>query len=118
MLTSSLKITKLAALSRPIIGVARKSLIITLPGSMKGSIENLEAIADLLPHVLELIGAEPNAGETFHQDLQRERARETQQPPSHHVHTCTHHSDTQTGERTGLLSNDPALSGTSTIGLT
>ncbi|KAJ5397939.1 MoeA C-terminal domain IV [Penicillium cosmopolitanum] len=34
----------------PIAGVRDKSLIITLPGSPKGAIENLEAVVKLLPH--------------------------------------------------------------------
>lgn len=39
-----------AMMSRPVAGVREKSLIITLPGSPKGAMENLEAVVKLLPH--------------------------------------------------------------------
>lgn len=37
-------------MARPVAGVRDKSLIITLPGSPKGAVENLEAVIKLLPH--------------------------------------------------------------------
>jgi gephyrin len=37
-------------MARPVAGVRKKTLIITLPGSPKGAKENLEAIVKLLPH--------------------------------------------------------------------
>lgn len=37
-------------MSRPVAGVRKKTLIITLPGSPKGAKENLEAILKMLPH--------------------------------------------------------------------
>jgi molybdopterin biosynthesis enzyme MoaB len=36
-------------------------LIVTLPGSPKGAVESLNAIVELVPHVLELLG-----GQTAH----------------------------------------------------
>jgi molybdenum cofactor synthesis domain-containing protein len=53
--------TKFAALSRGLCGVRGTSLILNLPGSPVGAVESLEAVADLLPHALELI-----AGKTEH----------------------------------------------------
>ena len=39
-----------AMMARPVAGVRRKSVIITLPGSPKGAKENLQAILRFLPH--------------------------------------------------------------------
>ena len=48
------KKTPLAALSRGICGVRKKTLILNLPGSPRGATESLEAVIDLLPHALGL----------------------------------------------------------------
>jgi gephyrin len=37
-------------MSRPVAGVRKSTLILTLPGSPKGARENLEAVLRLLPH--------------------------------------------------------------------
>ncbi|KAJ5194917.1 uncharacterized protein N7498_008355 [Penicillium cinerascens] len=50
MIAASLKVTPFAMMSRPVAGVRDKTLIITLPGSPKGAVENLEAVVKLLPH--------------------------------------------------------------------
>lgn len=46
------QITELAYLSRGVAGAAKNSLIITLPGSPKGAIEQIEAIQSVLIHAL------------------------------------------------------------------
>ena len=68
MLSKSLSITRLAALSRPVCGIIDKTMVLTLPGSPKGATENLDAVLDILPHALELLQNKPNAGEVFHQN--------------------------------------------------
>ncbi|MCA9292981.1 MAG: MogA/MoaB family molybdenum cofactor biosynthesis protein [Phycisphaerales bacterium] len=50
--------TPRAYLSRGVAGAARQSLIITLPGSERGSTENLQAILDILPHAIETLRGE------------------------------------------------------------
>jgi len=47
--------TRYAALSRALCGVRGRTLILNLPGSPKGAVESLNAVADLLPHMLDLL---------------------------------------------------------------
>ena len=47
--------TPLAALSRALAGTRGQVLIVNLPGSPKGAIESLDAIVEVVPHVLELL---------------------------------------------------------------
>jgi molybdenum cofactor synthesis domain-containing protein len=47
--------TPLASLSRSLAGTRARVLIVTLPGSPNGAVESLDAIVELVPHVLDLI---------------------------------------------------------------
>ncbi|KAH8728794.1 hypothetical protein GQ44DRAFT_769210 [Phaeosphaeriaceae sp. PMI808] len=59
MLTTSYAITPFALMARPVAGVRKHTLILTLPGSPKGAKENLEAVLKLLPHAcIQAAGAE------------------------------------------------------------
>ncbi len=55
MRAESLKITPLAALSRSVCGARGRTLIVNLPGSVRGARENLQAIARVLPHAIALL---------------------------------------------------------------
>lgn len=55
--------TPLAYLSRGIAGILHKSLIVNLPGSERGSVETLEAMADVLPHALGILRGVQSAHE-------------------------------------------------------
>jgi molybdopterin adenylyltransferase len=55
------KTTKFAALSRALCGVRGQSVILNLPGKPSGAVESLEAVIDLIPHALQLLG-----GDTMH----------------------------------------------------
>jgi molybdopterin adenylyltransferase len=50
------KKTPRAVLSRAVAGVRGRVLIVNLPGSPRGAIESLDAVADLLPHALQVLG--------------------------------------------------------------
>ncbi len=50
--------TPRAFLSRGVAGTIGRTLILTLPGSPRGSSENLEAILDILPHAIETLRGE------------------------------------------------------------
>ncbi len=52
----SLEKTPLAALSRAQAATRGDALIINVPGSPKGAVENLEAVLHLVPHTLSLLG--------------------------------------------------------------
>jgi molybdopterin adenylyltransferase len=47
--------TPFAMLSRAIAGIRGQVLIVNLPGSPRGAVESLDAIVELVPHVLELL---------------------------------------------------------------
>ena len=55
MRASGRQATPLAVLSRSLAGTRGRVLIVNLPGSPKGAVESLDAIVELVPHVLELL---------------------------------------------------------------
>lgn len=55
MRSASLKITPKAMLSRAISGIRGETLIVNLPGSPKGAVENLQVILPAIPHGIEIL---------------------------------------------------------------
>lgn len=64
MRAMSLKITPHAMLSRVVAGIRRRTLIINLPGSPKGAVENLQVVIPVLPHAIQLLREDPSSEKT------------------------------------------------------
>ena len=62
MRAESLKKTPMAALSRAQAATRGPALIVNLPGSTSGATENLQAVLQLIPHALELLGGKTSHG--------------------------------------------------------
>jgi molybdenum cofactor synthesis domain-containing protein len=65
MRAASLKVTPHAMLSRIVTGIRKKTLMVNLPGSPKGAVENLQVIIPVLPHAVQLLHEDP-ASESTH----------------------------------------------------
>ncbi len=65
MRMESLKKTPHAMISRATCGIRGKTLIINLPGSLKGAVENLAVLMPAIPHAIEKIrGSDAECGQT------------------------------------------------------
>jgi molybdenum cofactor synthesis domain-containing protein len=58
---ASLRITPHAMLSRAVAGIRQHTLIVNLPGSPKGAVENLTVLIPVLPHAVQLLSEDPSA---------------------------------------------------------
>jgi molybdenum cofactor synthesis domain-containing protein len=61
MRAESLKKTPHAMLSRAVTGIRGRTLIVNLPGSPKGALENLQTILPVLPHAIQLLTDDPGS---------------------------------------------------------
>jgi molybdopterin adenylyltransferase len=61
MRAESLKKTPHAMLSRAVAGIRGHTLIVNLPGSPKGALENLQTILPVLPHAVQLLTDDPGS---------------------------------------------------------
>lgn len=61
MRAASLRSTPHAMLSRAVAGIRAATLIVNLPGSPTGAVENLDIIRPVLPHAVQLLQDNPEA---------------------------------------------------------
>ena len=64
MRAASLRVTPHAMLSRIVTGIRKKTLIVNLPGSPKGAVENLQVVVPVLPHAIQLLQGDPTSEST------------------------------------------------------
>lgn len=61
MRTASLSVTPHAMMSRATAGIRKRTLIVNLPGSPRGAIENLNVILPVFDHAVALLSDDPGA---------------------------------------------------------
>ena len=61
MRAESLKRVPAAMLSRAVVGIRGKTLIVNLPGSPRAAVESLEAVLPALDHAVQLLREDPGA---------------------------------------------------------
>lgn len=91
MLSESLKVTPMAMLSRAVCGIRKGSIIINLPGSLKGSQECFQFVLPALPHAIEVLRSSPNVGVTH---ASMEHPTHPQRGDTHH--NCPHKTQGKT----------------------
>lgn len=112
VLSSSLQHTPLAALSRPIAGTRKNTLIVTLPGSVKAVKEILVALfaQDVIGHALELIKG--GTGSNRHTQLADSIGQAVwPEHGCHQHHHQHHHHSTHSHQIPKPRSNDPSAPG-------
>jgi len=57
MMTEGLKHTPMASLSRGIVGVINKTLVVNMPGSLNGVKESYSSLESVLPHAIKIINS-------------------------------------------------------------
>ncbi|NP_001122752.1 molybdenum cofactor synthesis protein cinnamon isoform X1 [Nasonia vitripennis] len=80
MFTESLKVTPMASLSRAVSGIRGKTLIINFPGSPKAVKECFNAVANVIPHAVDLILDVKKSVKEAHHDIQHSEV----------YHSCPH----------------------------
>lgn len=104
MFAKSFTITPMAAMARLVAGVSHKSLLITVPGSPKGAVENAEAILKLLPHASDLTSG--RVGSRALHAIEHDTKTSSVLQSNHTCEHGRHHHHKKAGD---TKSNDPSL---------
>ncbi|KAI9269302.1 MoaB/Mog domain-containing protein [Phascolomyces articulosus] len=107
LLASSTAITPFAALSRPVTGIRKNSLVVTFPGSPKACKENLSAILNILPHGLDLL-KDQQQNTSLHKHHHGHGHKHHHHHKGHH--SCVHRSDTHGHHEGRSISLDAPVS--------
>lgn len=93
MLSESLKVTPMAMLSRAMCGIRKGTIIINLPGSLKGSQECFQFVLPALQHAIEVLRGSPIVANT-HASMQNPTHSSVQEPTQSRGthHDCAHKS--------------------------
>ena len=130
LLVFLMELSTVAMMSRPVAGICKQTVILTLPGSPKGAKENLEAVLKLLPHAcLQAAGHDSRAlhaggikkleqdARVGHDDAKNARDHSHAHPHDHHAHHAHGHAiprpHTRPEERPSPQSNDSSAGPTS-----
>jgi molybdopterin adenylyltransferase len=70
MRSASLGVTPMAMLSRAVVGVRGRTLIVNLPGSEKGARENLDTVLPVLDHACSSLRGDAEESAATHRSLQ------------------------------------------------
>lgn len=70
MISKSLQITNMAMLSRAVSGIRDQTLIINLPGSIKGATECFEFVKPSIPHAIQLLIDNKVEIKRLHEEIQ------------------------------------------------
>lgn len=68
MRAASMHVTPHAMLSRAVAGIRGHTLIVNLPGSPRGAVENFQIVLPVLPHAVELLRDAPEAEASHRQE--------------------------------------------------
>lgn len=105
MMQFSLTKTPMAMLSRAVAGIRGSTLIINLPGSSKGALECLEAVAGQIPHAVDLL-------RNSHQNIDELHSKMNgiampSMPSIQAKHVCPHKKKSVNFKKTSIV-DDPA----------
>ncbi|XP_046849480.1 gephyrin-like [Xenia sp. Carnegie-2017] len=93
MINKSIEVTKMAMLSRAVCGIRNITILINLPGSLKGSQECFNFISPVLPHALDLLLEDKQSVIEVHNMLSRSYDVSNEviwKNAKEEVHVCPH----------------------------